>query len=380
MGIRDLFKVETLDFRFAPKDEPPEPLPSARPSKWNTPEYYSYGLVFLTIPPLMFKSVYDVSQPSHPEYARYEDLLEPGWIPGRKVDNSDAQYSTFRDNIPYMALLLVFHPLLRRAFEMSLYKNTLDQSVASKPAGGSPQLSSGNFRLQGRVIFDLAFAAVFLLALHGVSAIKVVTILYANFKIATALPRKHVAIATWIFNIGILFANELCRGYPIAGLTSFLLPNTTHAVEKTDQQSDWGGWLDSYGGLVPRWEVLFNITVLRMISFNFDYLWSVDRPASSVIEVQLPPYLVASTSQTSPSVRSHSSHQLTLARRKASTPPPSARKTASFTVQTPKTTLLPTTSPTRSTRPSTSRAPSKPSTRTYHNCATRFPPPPPSTQ
>lgn len=110
-----LYKAETLDTRFASKTG--QRLPDAQPSKWNTPEYYFYYLCLLTIPPLMVKSVYDVSGPWHSSYKHYESLLEPGWIPGRKVDNSDAQYSGFRDNIPYMALVLVLHPLLRKVYE-----------------------------------------------------------------------------------------------------------------------------------------------------------------------------------------------------------------------------------------------------------------------
>jgi hypothetical protein len=110
-----LYKAETLDTRFASKTG--QKLPNAQPSKWNTPEYWFYFLCLLTIPILMVKSVYDVSGPWHPSYKQYEHLLEPGWIPGRKVDNSDAQYQSFRDNIPYMALVLVLHPILRRAYE-----------------------------------------------------------------------------------------------------------------------------------------------------------------------------------------------------------------------------------------------------------------------
>jgi len=115
MKWKNLFHVETLDTRFASKTG--ESLPHAQPSRWKSPEYYLYYAVFLTIPFLMFKSVWDVSQPSHPTYRHYEPLLSPGWIPGRKVDNSDAQYRSFRDNIPYMAVLLVVHPLLRRVYD-----------------------------------------------------------------------------------------------------------------------------------------------------------------------------------------------------------------------------------------------------------------------
>jgi len=110
-----LYRAETLDTRFAPKTG--QRLPDARPSKWNTPEYYLYYLCFLTIPFMMVKSVYDVSGPWHASYKQYEHLLEPGWIPGRKVDNSDAQYRGFRENIPYMAMVVVLHPILRRVYE-----------------------------------------------------------------------------------------------------------------------------------------------------------------------------------------------------------------------------------------------------------------------
>jgi len=115
MRLRDLYKVETLDSRFASKTG--EPLPNSQLSKWNTPEYYIYYAFFLTIPLLMFKSVYDVSKPEHPGYAKFEGLLDEGWIPGRKVDNSDAQYSGFRGNVPYLAVLLVLHPLARMGYE-----------------------------------------------------------------------------------------------------------------------------------------------------------------------------------------------------------------------------------------------------------------------
>lgn len=125
---------------------------------------------------------------------------------------------------------------------------------------------------------------IFLLALHGISAAKVFTILYVNYQVATALPRQYVPAATWIFNIAILFANELCNGYRFSSIASLILPPET---SKAGGQSggNWGDWLDSYGGLIPRWEILFNICVLRLISFNFDYYWSLDHKVMSAVEV-----------------------------------------------------------------------------------------------
>lgn len=283
-----LFKVEVLDARLRPRN--PGPLPNAQPSRWNTPEYYFYAFIFLTIPPLMFKSVYDVSQPSHPNYPRYAPLLSQGWIPGRQVDNSDLQYRGFRQNIPYLALLLVLHPLARRTYETvrSSWSGS-DVSTGAKRNDSSDE-AAAKLRSQGRLQFDLVFAMIFLAALHGVSMFKVLLIVWVNYQIPTRLPKQYAPVATWVFNIGIMFANELCRGYQFAHIFALFLPTqTTNADGKgvPSASANWGAYLDSYGGLTPRWEILFNVTVLRMIAFNFDYLWMTGRREGSPVEVRL---------------------------------------------------------------------------------------------
>ena len=145
-------------------------------------------------------------------------------------------------------------------------------------------------RKESRIRFDVGFAVIFIIALHGVSAVKVFAILYINYQVATALPHRYVPAATWIFNIAILFANELCNGYKFSDAVSLLLPPQTSKAGDAPQ-GNWGEWVDSYGGLIPRWEILFNICVLRLISFNFDYYWSLDRRAVSPVEVSPPPSL-----------------------------------------------------------------------------------------
>lgn len=75
--------------------------PIAQPSLWRTKEFYFYYFVFLTIVPYMFWIAYDVSRrlftripcllfsdvfvASDSNYHKYEEFLEPGWIPGRKI-------------------------------------------------------------------------------------------------------------------------------------------------------------------------------------------------------------------------------------------------------------------------------------------------------
>lgn len=172
---------------------------------------------------------------------------------------SDAQYHAFRQNLPYMAALLVLHPLLRSVW------------------GAVRSPGQGAARLELRASFDAAFAGLFLLVLHGVSAAKVLAILAVNYRIATRLPRRHVPLATWLFNVATLFANELCGGYRLEALAQRLAPAGSPPIR-------WAAWVDGFGGLVPRWEVLFNITILRLISFNMDYCWSLDRCGANAVE------------------------------------------------------------------------------------------------
>ncbi|MCJ1395087.1 glycerol transporter [Xylographa bjoerkii] len=262
---------------------------AASPSLWRTSEFYIYYVVFLVCVPLMFKAVYDVSKPSHPSYQKYADLLSPGWIPGRMVDNSDDQYSTFRDNIPYMFILVVIHPLLRKLYESIYSLKDTSQTISipkEQKSGSTLPHELAEARMNRRVTFDLYFGLIFLCALHGFSAFKVLLILYTNFLIAKRVRRQYVTAATWVFNIGILFANELGKGYRYSAIAAAVLPWPTTRDASVDGKAgtNWGSTLDAYGGLVPRWEILFNITVLRLISFNLDYAWSLDRGGSSPVE------------------------------------------------------------------------------------------------
>jgi hypothetical protein len=82
--LQRIYSLDTLDTRLTISSNTPikavvsdsptrEPLAgkdgraqdiaaNAQPSKWNTVEFYCYGLVFLTMVPLMFKTVMDVSK------------------------------------------------------------------------------------------------------------------------------------------------------------------------------------------------------------------------------------------------------------------------------------------------------------------------------
>ena len=226
----------------------------------------------------------------NPNYSKFEQLLSPGWIPGRKVDNSDSQYASFRGNVPYLFIVMALHPLLRKLFN-ALYNEpkTLSLGKSKEMLDGSgssldSEHCNANDRMNQRITFDVGFSLLFLVALHGFSALKVLVILYTNYVLATNLRREYVPAVTWIFNIGTLFANELGQGYPYATIANTILPRASSGDGNKD---NWGSYLDSYGGLIPRWEILFNVTILRLISFNFDCIWAGSRSgSSSPIEVR----------------------------------------------------------------------------------------------
>lgn len=333
--VEKLYSLDTLDTRLTTSSKsPPSRIDPARPSpddapykkgrsgagelakganppRWRSPEFIYHGLVFLVAVPLMFKTAYDVSKrkhaslscraphpdihhpASHQNYRNFASLLSPGWIPGRKVDNSDQQYATFRDNVPYLFAVMALHPLLRRLFD-SVYHSaptTPSRTLANgsdSPSGSASESILVDVRMNQRISFDVGFSVLFLLALHGVSAPKVLLILYVNYILATRLRKEYVPVVTWVFNIGILFANELGKGYPYGDIANIVFSWSASAETQIEQdpKGNWGAVLDSYGGLIPRWEILFNVTVLRLISFNFDYIWSLDRGSSSPVEVR----------------------------------------------------------------------------------------------
>jgi membrane-bound O-acyltransferase GUP1_2 len=169
------------------------------------------------------------------------------------------------------------HPIIRRAyhyfFAPHLYRSVPNRTQRSSELtqGLSPS-AAADARLDHRTSFDFYFGLTLIAALHGFSSLKVFLILYANYRLGKGLHRGNVPMVTWIFNISVLFANEFCRGYPYARIS--------HSLGFIGS-SDWGAWLDAHGGLIPRWEVLFNFTILRMISFNMDYYWSLNSNGST---------------------------------------------------------------------------------------------------
>ena len=133
-------------------------------------------------------------------------------------DNSDVQYRSFRSNIPaLLAFAAAFFGLKQLYLRFS----------RSIPHNGNSHL----------LPFYLSFSLVMLVALHGTSALKVLLILSGNFAIARlGKGAKWTPLATWVYNMAVLFANERFEGYHYAALhqeLGFLVCLRSRRVEVT---------------------------------------------------------------------------------------------------------------------------------------------------
>ena len=158
--------------------------------------------------------------------------------------------------------MLFLHAGLRRAF------------------GGHRRLQdTSDQQFSRRVAFDIIFSIIYLTFLHGFSIFKIFIILTINYIIAVKYAGSIAnPILTWTFNLAILFLNEMFDGYKYGRVFPWLIAG---------EGSGFGHALDELGGFMPRWEIHFNITMLRLISFNMDYYWSYHHEGGAVMEVWL---------------------------------------------------------------------------------------------
>jgi len=111
--------------------------------------------------------------------------------------------------------------------------------------------------------------------LHGASILKVLIILSANYALANATGGTRLAVpVTWLFNGGVLVANEWYEGYAFASLHSGLGFLVRWAHYHTFCIGTHLLLQDSWRGVYPRWHVSFNITMLRLVSFGIDHHWA----------------------------------------------------------------------------------------------------------
>ncbi|KAI9223770.1 MBOAT, membrane-bound O-acyltransferase family-domain-containing protein [Blastocladiella britannica] len=204
------------------------------PSRWRTPEYFVYYALLATLWSYGYWQAYDLSRQTSPMAPRIRSYLTPGWLVNQPwMDNSDAQYSGFRKNMPILAAAAAGY---------------LGLSWTVRRTSSS----------RGWLVFTAAFSIVFLAIAHGFHVVKILVLVLANYAIGVVAggSRWNPGL-TWAFNIAVLFASEWTGGFRFADI-------------------------DAYGGIM-RWNVTFNISILRLISFNMDRYWSHHQLASKFV-------------------------------------------------------------------------------------------------
>lgn len=255
--LKEFFSVESLDARIKPQKRKNQLTPSTKISissattttapaapanttfttiqkaRWNTYEFKFYYLAFIIVIPMMFITAINASTERNVvNYYKFERLLSKGWLFGRKVDNSDAQYRFFRDNFPLLITLILSHVLFKRFILI-----ITDVS---------------------RLKFDMFFGLLFLFIAHGFNSLRILAHMLVMYSIVHLLKRRRhwATCLTWVYGILTLFINDKYRNLPFGSLLPFLKP--------IDQLK--------FNGIIERWDVFFNFTLLRLISYNLDYL------------------------------------------------------------------------------------------------------------
>lgn len=216
LRMADLFFPETLDERICP-------MAKVSTSQGKREEPMNRRLMRLTnifidilLVVWMFRTAFKASGPENPSFENVYPLLSPGWL-GPKVDNTDHQYAGFRSNFLIVLMITAGHLIMRRLL----------------------MLNSGNKRKYYDVI-----TSVHVFGLHGTGGIKIFILLFLNYFVGKKFKSRTAA---WIFAVGTLVVNEFTHGFRY-----------------------FQGY--EYGMLLPDWQIFFKCTVLRMLSFNIDYI------------------------------------------------------------------------------------------------------------
>ena len=114
---------------------------------------------------------------------------------------------------------------------------------------------------RARAAFLLLTGVLYVGALHGVNLLKILVIAAGNYglaRVCTRLPRPLAFALVWVCHVAVLVAVFYLEGVPFRMLVPSL------------------AWLDEYSGLIHRWYISYNFSMLRLVSFALDSVWASD--------------------------------------------------------------------------------------------------------
>lgn len=114
-------------------------------------------------------------------------------------DNSDAQYRSFRSNMPTLTYIANAYLFIKFIYVGILAAPPYDRLYL--------------------ISFNLICSILLILGLHGSSALKILIILTINYAIAKSCRGSKLGpLLTWVFNGAVLFANDRHSGYQFGQL------------------------------------------------------------------------------------------------------------------------------------------------------------------
>lgn len=211
-----------------------------RPAGGGVLEYSIYGIVVGVCFLILVQRGYEFSNAfGHGgEWDGRAPKLQEGWIPGRRVDVSDDQWRSFRSMIPGLCVVFLLCGLVSRIIQRTTYP-------------------------MHRVYCVVVWACAMVLLVHGGRGWYVILLVTLNWmwtRIVVSLPLAswQKILSVWILHCGVLLGVRMSGGFEcFDALLSFLWRGTSKEMF--------------------RWEICYNLTVLRMMSFSLDCIRAMEK-------------------------------------------------------------------------------------------------------
>lgn len=166
--------------------------------------------------------------------------VEPGYF-GFKRDSSDFQWNAFSDNLPILVICAAIFLVLSKAIK------------------SSREVKNNNFHQL--FLFYCIFGFIFIAYMFRGGVVYWILFTYLNYYLTRTLyDQKYFIPAIWVINLVTLYFNEQYHGYDLRRL----FPNWQ--VAELIEQSRVDSPLN--------WNIIFNMTILKMISFACDKRWA----------------------------------------------------------------------------------------------------------
>lgn len=174
--------------------------------------------------------------------------LSRGWIPGRMQDTSDEQWGKLKPFALPLILGMFLHCAVGRAVSHIVAEHARERVLVG---------------------WQAAAGVAFCVFLHGPRAIWAIAVCALNYSLCVLLGRRllwgqlhALPIAAWFLNIKLLLLCNLYDGFAYVPFAS---------------------WAGAAGAALDRlvgdgaynWQIQFNLTFLRLISFCMDRFWSL---------------------------------------------------------------------------------------------------------